>query len=267
MSNESPISPGASSPLFHDIFGVKPYGEIGVELTKGIVAGASAFLSRICLPVAEEVGDWAREEVHHMRRRRRNAVRLAERARRMVEAAHLGEVHAPPRLVSQVIEIGSWSEEEELQQMWAALLATACTPDGRDDSNMIYTDLLSRMTVPQVRLFNHVCGGVVHCQMWVDAFLRGGNMIQKDVTLQETMQFASPEDVRQQVAFMRAIGVLRDLGRLSLLSPPKDCNVDVTPTRLALSMFMRCQGFRGTLEEFYDRGRKSPGGERSVDPL
>ena len=39
-----------------DILGIKPIGNAIESVTTGMVAGASAFLSRICLPAAEEFG-------------------------------------------------------------------------------------------------------------------------------------------------------------------------------------------------------------------
>jgi hypothetical protein len=39
-----------------DILGIKPIGNAIESLTDGFVSGASAFLSRICLPAAEEFG-------------------------------------------------------------------------------------------------------------------------------------------------------------------------------------------------------------------
>lgn len=39
-----------------DVLGVKPIADSVNTVTKGTVDGASAFLSRICLPAAEEFG-------------------------------------------------------------------------------------------------------------------------------------------------------------------------------------------------------------------
>ena len=46
-----------------DLFGLAAYGETLNTLAKGVVDGAGAFLSRICLPAAEEFGLLLRDKV------------------------------------------------------------------------------------------------------------------------------------------------------------------------------------------------------------
>jgi hypothetical protein len=47
--------------------GLKPFGEATKILAQGTVDGASAFLSRICLPAAEEFGIVLKDQVRHWR--------------------------------------------------------------------------------------------------------------------------------------------------------------------------------------------------------
>lgn len=41
--------------------------------------------------------------------------------------------------------------------MWAGLLAGSATSDGRDESNLMFTDLLSKLTSAQVKILNYAC--------------------------------------------------------------------------------------------------------------
>ena len=50
-----------------DVLGIKPVGEAITTAVKGTVDGAAAFLSRICLPAAEEFGLLLRDRVSHLR--------------------------------------------------------------------------------------------------------------------------------------------------------------------------------------------------------
>ena len=55
------------------------------------------------------------------------------------------------------LENGSWSERDEVQEMWAGLLASACTEDGKDDSNLLFMNLLSQLTGVQVAILKYGC--------------------------------------------------------------------------------------------------------------
>lgn len=238
-----PSQKSSSLNVLHDVLGIKAVGEIGLVVTKATVEGASAFLSSICMPAAEEFGEWMKDEVHLLRKRSINAVRLADRARRLVEQAPQGEVHAPPRLVAQIIETGSWSEEEELQQMWGGLLASACSPDGKDDSNLIFTDLLSRMTIAETRLINFLCSNAI-VGLSHEGLVMATKMTMAGGLLIEIMDLPDIHDVDRELDHLRELGLIQEgFGRGTGVA-------NVTPSALALNMFMRCSGFRGNLIEF-----------------
>lgn len=138
-----------------DVLGIKPVGEAINTVVKGTVDGASAFLSRICLPAAEEFGLLLRDKVSQWRTR--NLIRLAEKAEKKLNANKAEDVHGHPRLVSAILEHGSWTENDEVQEMWAGLLASSCTKDGDDDSNLIFINLLSQLSTLQVKVLNYTC--------------------------------------------------------------------------------------------------------------
>lgn len=45
---------------------------------------------------------------------------------------------ALPRLVVLTLEQVYWVDADEVREMWAGLLASSCTIDGKDESNLIY---------------------------------------------------------------------------------------------------------------------------------
>ncbi len=63
-----------------DILGIKPIADSVNTVTKGTVDGASAFLSRICLPAAEEFGLLLRDKVSAWRSN--NAIAIAHKAKK-----------------------------------------------------------------------------------------------------------------------------------------------------------------------------------------
>ena len=139
-----------------DVLGVKPIADSVNILTKAIVDGSSSFLSRICLPVAEEFGLLLQDRVRHWRAV--NATKIVENAASIVNSQpDADKRHAQPRLISQIIEHGSWTDSIELQKMWSGLLASSCTIDGSDDGNLIFVDTLSRLTFIEVKILEYAC--------------------------------------------------------------------------------------------------------------
>lgn len=66
-------------------------------------------------------------------------------------------VHAHPRLVSGILEEGSWIEDPIVQDLWGGLLSSSCTENGDDDSNLVFINLLSELTKLQARLLKYSC--------------------------------------------------------------------------------------------------------------
>ena len=96
-------------------------------VTKGTIDGAAAFLSRLCLPAAEELGFALRDRISAWRAG--NALRMLDRA----NALHLANNPDPnerlsPQLAHIAIEAASWIEDAQVQAMWSGLLASSTSP-------------------------------------------------------------------------------------------------------------------------------------------
>jgi hypothetical protein len=137
-----------------DVLGVKPVAESINKLVSGAVDGLSAVLGRLCLPAADELGLLFRDKVSYYRAC--NLLKLTKKIEQKM-ADKLEGVQAPPRLVHSIVEEASWIEDSDVQDMWAGLLSSACTDKGDDDSNLIFVDLLSRMTKLQARILRFAC--------------------------------------------------------------------------------------------------------------
>jgi len=139
-----------------DIFGVKPIAEAISKVTSAAVEGAQAFLSRICLPAAEEFGLLLRDRVRAWRAA--NIAAITQKAQERLEVEKAPEkVHAHPRLVFRIIAEGSWTDDQLLQDMWAGLLAASCSQSGQDDSDLIFVNLLSPLTRMEARVLRYAC--------------------------------------------------------------------------------------------------------------
>jgi len=217
-----------------DILGIKPIGESINTLTKGAVDGAAAFLGRICLPAAEEVGLLLRDKISHWRAQ--NLVKIAEKAqRRLAQSNEPGETHAHPRLLFQVLEDGSWADTDDVQEMWAGLIASSCTADGRDDSNLMFINLLSQLTASQVRVLNFSCEKSEK-RASESGWILGNPVI---VRLDELQTITGIQDFQR---LDRELDHLRALELISGGFPPNSTDANIGPTSLALHLYVRCQG-------------------------
>lgn len=220
-----------------DLLGVKPLTEAANTLVKAAVEGASAFLSRICLPAAEEFGLLLRDKVSVWRAN--NAARITQKAEHKYNQLPTPEGrHAHPRLIAQIIEQGSWIEADDVQELWAGLLASSCTEDGQDDSNLMFIDLLARLTLSEARILDHICRNVTKMVTnagWItaDCFI---------MTLSELQRVSKISDFHR---LDRELDHLRTLGLIDEGFSPYSTDANTTPTPLALQMYVRCQGFIG----------------------
>ena len=235
-----------------DILGIKPIGNAIESLTDGFVSGASAFLSRICLPAAEEFGLLLRDRVGMWRAN--NATSIANRAERLLATGAEESLHAHPRIVANVIELGSWSDAEEVQEMWAGLLASACTPDGRDDSNLMFIDLLSKLTTSQARLFDFIC---TNCKKTVAP---AGWILSEDFSLslddlESITRHSDFHRIDLELDHLRTLGLLNDVqGGFN----PFSTEAAMAPSALALQMFVRCRGSKVDPITYYDAKPPTP---------
>jgi hypothetical protein len=232
-----------------DLLGIKPLADSLKIGTQALVDGASAFLGRICLPAAEEFGLALKDRVHHYREI--NKVIMLQKAEQKLNKFSTEEgKSAHPRLVGEILNHGSWVENEAVQDMWAGLLASACTDDGQDDSNLIFINILSQLTRVQAAILNYSCENA-------DKILSKAGWITSKtpliVNLEKLQEITGCND------FHRLDRELDHLRSLELIGPgmfgggfsPDSTDADLTPTGLALQMYVRCQGFIGPPNDYF----------------
>ena len=229
-----------------DLLGIKPIADAAAAVTKASIDGASAFLSRICLPACEELGLLLRDKVSTWRAK--NALAIAAMAERILESEDTSEgVHGHPRLVGQILEQGAWSDDSTVQELWAGLLASSCDANGNDDSNMMFVDILSRLTVSRVRLLDHACvtaTKIVSPGGWLIA-QQNYAPIEK---VRDVSGIADDQRIDRELDHLRILGLLELVGGGF---NPHATDAGLTPTTLALHMYARCHGHRGNPAEYY----------------
>jgi hypothetical protein len=272
-----------------DLLGIRPLSKSIEIATKGTVDGVAAFLGRICLPVAEEFGLFLKDRVHNWRLR--NIVNITNKAeQRLAEHGGIDGKQLHPRLLSSVLDNGSWVNDDDVQQMWAGLLASSCTRDGRDESNLLFVSILTQITTAEARFLAHACN-VAQKRLSPNGLLYADKIELTPMQLIDIWQDQDIHRIDRELDHLRELGVIiggfeedieqqRRMLALELEikrrkrertqqtegakgqtedDPDRQSKVDiaplrasVTPTGIGLHLYVRCQGSRSSPAEYFE---------------
>ena len=207
------------------------------------IANAVGFLRRICPPASEEIRELLYER--HSNKRVANSVAIALKAEDLVtRSGGARSTVAHPDVVMRILEAGSWAEDDWIQQFWAGLLMTSCTMDGQDKSNLVYVDMLDKLTPIHLRILSAACK-------------KGWEVVSSgDSTSKLTLYFTADEliaaagthslsRIQQTIKHLSNFGLLAESARPSYIAATeKKINTKTTPTSLGLEMYARCNGRR-----------------------
>jgi Abortive infection alpha len=221
-------------------------GEALSDALKKAIDGVFSFLGIICKPAAEETGLLIGD--HILAWRIKNLVKIVEKSKGMLSFdTTTFKLKASPRVVSKIIENGSWTDDENLQNMWAGLLASSCTVSGKDESNLIYTDLLSRMTPSEACVVNYM-----------------GERGKTDIdVLNFNLTFGAGTSSLVEIPclsdfdqLVRELNHLEALGLIQSLDIYKDADTMRThaimsTTKIALDLYVRCNGSLMSTDEYF----------------
>lgn len=229
-----------------DILGIKPVAEALNTIVSGTVAGTGAILSRICLPVAEEFGYLLRDRVASWRSK--NVLdTIAKTDEHLSKLPEHELLHAHPRITAQILDEASWVNEDHLQDAWAGLLASACTTDGTDESNLIFVRLLSQLTSSQVKLLQYAC---ISCNKVIT---KGGLVVANQLyaNAEEVSKITNVPDTHRldrELDHLCSLGLLYPFGGFD----GDNMIADITPSAIGLQLYARCQGSRDSPDKFFE---------------
>jgi hypothetical protein len=226
-------------------------------ITKASLNATYRLWSTLVAPVAKEFGLSARDSARAWRQG--NTVNTTTKMQQKFDAAGVrpADVRVHPRLGIAVFEQSSWTDDEVLQDMWAGLLVSSTADGAPDDSNMIFVDLLSKMTSSQARVFRHTCEnveavldptGIVHVPIHHSL----------SVSIEELQAIAGVSDflrLDRELDHMRAIGIMEERTGFPLdqhvrLERDKG-RAGLKPSTLGLQLYAYCNGARDVVA-FYD---------------
>lgn len=231
------------SPIeIHDIFGIKPIGEAQLEAIKAAIKGVSSFLEIVFKPGLEELGYLMRDEVRYWRLN--NILRMLNKAQGKLDydGKELN-LTANARVGIAIMEECSSVDNEELQDLWAGLFASSCTPDGKDDSNMNFVDLLRRMSSVEAKIIDYACKNSLK-------FLYPNKLIMSDglnVSFDTLVGITGTDDIYRldsELDHMRSIELLVhddtfEGGGGGFTASDTELNANITPSPLALNLYYR----------------------------
>lgn len=208
--------------------------------------GIGALLSRICLPAAEELGLLFQDKVHAWRSK--NASAIAQATEEILIGSGAPEsAHAHPKIVGRIFELGSWEDDHKVQQMWAGLLASACTDAGTDQRNLVFIQLLNQMSTSQVKLLSTICEKGTKFISKAGLVVCGSVRVASDEVL-KVLNTDDLHDADVQLDHLRELGLLHPHGGFSI----NNHVADITPSSLAMHLYVRCQGFQGSPIEYFN---------------
>lgn len=238
-----------------DILGIKPVGDAIHIGTEAIIKGAGEFLSLVCRPALGEVGFLIQDEVKHWRVLR--AAKLAKRAEEKLRALDSSEAqHAHPRVVIKLLQEGSLADDDGLQEMWAGLLASSCTEDGKDEGNIVFVDLLSKLTGTEAKLLAYLCENTYKKVLNLGSpFLNQS----RDLSIRELAEITGLNDMNimlREREHLASLGLIKlkeaePVAFMLLNSSPPSPQPDIYASRLGLDLYVRCQGSKLSVYDYF----------------
>jgi hypothetical protein len=205
------------------------------------------FLSKICPSASHEIELLFSEGLSNIQIA--NVVEIALRAEqiRALDSDRHRSI-APENLVLPIIKHGSWAEVSQAQQLWAGLLASSCTLEGRDQSNSKFLKVLCHIATIHARIF------VAACTRATKVVSASGTVSALPLicTAEEMSEIAEAHDlmkIDRNLLQLFDLGLLPERVKSSFFSFSEDA--DITPTPFALELFARCSGHRGATQDFY----------------
>ncbi|MGA8673143.1 MAG: hypothetical protein WB679_24935 [Terracidiphilus sp.] len=205
------------------------------------MARALAFLRRICPPAGEEIKEMLHKSLSSVRVA--NAVEISFKAERLlVNQPNAYSMVAHPDLMVRILEHGTWVDMEWIQELWAGLLASSCTFEGQDESNLVFINLLSRMAPLPTQILTAACAKATQAiaeSASVSPYLLAFSA-EEMAKITRSNNLAK---IYRSIAELSELGLLEKGPRISSSANPDTGKAK--PTHLGLQMYARCQGIRG----------------------
>ncbi|BBE20655.1 hypothetical protein AQPE_4849 [Aquipluma nitroreducens] len=228
-----------------DILGIKPVSKAIDTSVKKTFQGIEAFLKSVCAPALDEVGLMLRDKIRYWRLN--NILRILEKAKGKINFENDNlQMQAHPRIALAIIENGSLNDNDEIQELWAGLFASSCTPSGQDDENLIFIDLLKQLTSVEAKILNFTCENARKI-VYPNGLVTADDLQSTGNELFRLTGKSDLHSIDRQLDHLRSLELI--VGGFS--AEGNDLIANITPTDLALNLYVRCQGVNESTAEYW----------------
>jgi hypothetical protein len=232
--------------ILTDVLGIKPVADsFNLAFSKSIEL-IETFLALTCKPLLQEIGLLAKDKVQYWRLK--NMLGIIEKTRgKLMVHDELEKLIINPRVALEIAQNGSLIEDDEVQELWAGLLASSSSENGENDENLIFVNILKQLTNTQVRILKYSCENSKKIKTHQGLILSENDF---DVNLEKLSEVSGIKDIHRmdrELDYLSAAGLI-STGFMRDKNPPI---ADIAPSALALNLYVRCQGFKGSALDYW----------------
>lgn len=231
----------------NDLLGIKPLGEAIDKTVSAVIESAS-----VCKPAMVEFGFMLSDKVRCWRLNNISKMLMKAKGKMKFADGKL-ELKANPKVAIAVMEGSSYEEDDTIQDMWAGLFVSSCTEDGKDDSNMVFVDLLKRLNSIEARILQYACNNAI-INVFQNGLILGAKYF---VSFKDITAIAETDDmyvIDNCLDHLAQIGLLTESdfeGVPGFLVTDKTLQAGITPSALGLSLYYKATGSKLSLLDFY----------------
>lgn len=211
------------------------------------------FANLLGRPFSTELGQLFGDVGRHWRIN--NLMKTVSVTKRLAKKHNVGENwRSPPVLLKMIAEEASWIEDDKLQELWSGLLVSSFSPEGKDDSNLLFVNILKVLTRLQAKILDFAC------RESVKRHVSEGLVVADDLrlplkTITDLCEGFTVHEIDIAIDGMRATSLVKEGISFEdhFLDPSKSVvsHVELTPTGLALNAYLRFSGSRLPPIDFY----------------
>lgn len=226
-----------------DPLGVAGMGDSMRAATQETIDGAGAFILRACPEAAEEMSLLFKERMGVWRAV--NLTKILNKANTLLETNPPDpEDRVNPRLLQPVLEAASWCDGEEIQNLWAGLLASGTSPQGASDENLVFMNLFRQLSSLEIRILAYAATNAGKTNL-------PNGMIRVESLLATSDQLSFLFEGVELIRLLRELGQLKKMGLIKLDNKAEENHVNLAPTQLGIDLFIRAQGSKQSPAQFF----------------
>lgn len=126
---------------------------------KELINKGFSYLDYLIAPPLKEIGGIFGDTIGLWRYR--NLIRIEEKVKKIHDSKGIKPREIPLKTFASLINHASFEEQEQLVDMWAALLANATNPNNDINFHNVFVKILSELSAPEAKLLNSKAQGSI----------------------------------------------------------------------------------------------------------